>query len=295
MHIALVGAGGQLATDLLPLLPPETVTLTHADMELTDPDSVSRALVAADPEVVINTAAYNLVDQAEDDALAAFATNALGTRHLALACHERDCTLVHLSTDYVFGLEADRREPYGEDDCPGPVSVYGTSKLAGEQFVRSLCPKHIVVRTCGLYGHAGSRGKGGNFIETMLRLARRADATDATAARNLRVVDDQYCTPSATADVARAVAFLATTDEYGVYHVTNSGSCTWFQLAREIFRIEGIDVEVSPITSEEFGARARRPSYSVLACRRYERLGGPQMPPWREAVAAYLATRGQGD
>jgi dTDP-4-dehydrorhamnose reductase len=127
----------------------------------------------------------------------------------------------------------------------------------------------------------------------MLRLAKRAGAADATATRNLRVVDDQYCTPSSTADVARAVAFLAATDQYGVYHVTNGGSCTWYQLAKEVFRLRGIDVEVSPITSEEFGGRARRPCYSVLACACYERLGGPEMPPWREAVATYLAKRGK--
>jgi len=293
MRIALVGAGGQLASDLLPLLPVDAVPLSHNEIELTDPDSVARALERVDPDVVINTAAYNLVDQAEDEPAVALSVNAIGARHLALACRDRHCTMVHLSSDYVFGLDAERRRPYREDDCPGPVSVYGTSKLAGELFVRSLCPKHVIVRTCGLYGLAGSRGKGGNFVETMLRLSRRVDGSEPAMAQNLQVVDDQCCTPSATLDVARAVAFLASTDQYGLYHVTNSGSCTWFELAREIFRLEKIDVAIAPITSAEFGARAARPAYSVLACDRYERLGGAPLPPWREALASYLEQRRQ--
>lgn len=291
MHIALVGAGGQLATDLLPLLPPDTAALPHREIELTDLESVTRALDKAEADVVINTAAYNLVDQAEDEPAAAFEVNALGARNLALACRDRDATLVHLSTDYVFGLDADRREPYAEDDCPGPVSVYGTSKLAGELLVRSICPKHLIVRTCGLYGLAGSRGKGGNFIETMLRLGKRAAGSRAATAQNLQVVDDQTCTPSSTLDVARAVAFLADCDQYGVYHATNADACTWYELAREIFHLAGLDVGVTPITSEQFAARARRPPYSTLACTRYLILGGPPLPPWREALASYLKRR----
>ena len=291
MRIALVGAGGQLASDLLPLLPDDTVALRHAQIELTDAESVKRALETADPDMVINTAAYNLVDQAEDEPETAFSVNGLGTRNLALACSDRDCTLVHLSTDYVYGHDADRRKPYLEDECPGPVNVYGTSKLAGELFVRSLCPKHVVVRTCGLYGVAGSRGKGGNFIETMLRLAKRVGSENSSIVKALQVVSDQRCTPSFTVDVARAVAYLASTDGYGVYHVTNTGCCTWNELAHEIFRLEEIDVEVSPITSDEFGARARRPAYSVLACDRYRSVGGPPLPPWQEALATYLSKR----
>jgi dTDP-4-dehydrorhamnose reductase len=331
MRITVIGAGGQLAHDLLPLLQAETAALTHADIELASADSIARALDATQPDVVINTAAYNQVDKAEDEPDEAFRVNALGVRKLAEACARRECKLVHLSSDYVFGLDRSRRQPYRESDCPGPVSAYGLSKLAGELFVRSICPTHLVVRTCGLYGLAGSRGKGGNFIKTMLRLAR--ERTTAGGAANLppiRVVNDQACTPSFTRHVARAVAFLSTKvafhsskfghvitveltmreasiirptqqaaiqaihSEQGIFHVTNSGSCTWYELACEVFRIRGIRVPVVPISSAEFGARAERPAYSVLDCSRYHALGGPPMLDWRDAVVEYLAEEPDG-
>src|SRR5205085_9848553 len=177
--------------------------------------------------VVINCAAYNLVDRAEDEPDAAFAVNAWAVRELATACNELGSVLVHFSTDHVFGLDAARRTPYAEDDPPGPVNVYGLSKLSGEYLVRALCPRHFIVRTCGLYGIWGSGGKGGNFVETMLRLAREG--------KPLRVVDDQECTPSYTVDIATATAALIATDRYGLYHLTNSGSCSWYDFARAIF------------------------------------------------------------
>ena len=174
-----------------------------------------------------------------------------------MICRDLDCCLVHFSTDYVFGMDAGRGRPWTEDDPPGPLSVYGLSKLAGEYLVRSTCPKHFVIRTCGLYGVRGSGGKGGNFVETMLRLAGNG--------KPLRVVNDQRCTPSYTADVAAAVASLLATNRYGLYHVTNAGNCTWFEFAREIFRLADVRVELTPISSLNSGAPARRPDYSVLS------------------------------
>jgi dTDP-4-dehydrorhamnose reductase len=230
--------------------------------------------------VVVNCAAYNFVDRAEEEPEAAFAVNAWGVRNLARICAELDCLLVHFSSDYVYGLDASRRTPYAEFEAPAPVSVYGLSKLAGEYLVRSLCPRHLVIRTCGLYGVRGSGGKGGNFVETMLRLAGQG--------RPARVVNDQTCTPSFTVDVAAATASLLGAARPGLYHVTNAGSCTWFEFAQAIFELAGRKVDLTPITSREFGARARRPGYSVLAPTSLVSLR-----PWKEALEAYLKERSQ--
>lgn len=288
MRIALIGAEGQLGTDLQTVLPAvlaaDVVPLTHRDVELTDSESIEQALDRADAETVINVAAYNLVDRAEDEPEAAFAVNAFGPRRLAQACERRGLTLLHVSTDYVFGLDETRSLPYAEHDGPGPVSAYGSSKLAGENFVRSECRRHFVVRTCGLYGHAALAGRGkGNFVETMLRLAADRD--------ELRVIDQQRCTPTATADLAHAIAGLLRTDRFGLYHATNGGSVTWYEFAREIFRLAGVEIKLIPITPEEFGARARRPGYSVLDCAKLADTLGKQLPPWHDALEAYLAKR----
>jgi dTDP-4-dehydrorhamnose reductase len=157
------------------------------------------------------------------------------------------------------------------------------SKLTGEYVVRALCPKHFVIRTCGLYGVWGSGGKGGNFVETMLRVAGQG--------KPLRVVADQVCTPSYTADVATAAAGLVQTDRFGLYHLTSGGSCSWHDFARTIFELAGVKADLSPISSREFGAAARRPGYSVLANEKYSGVGLPALRPWREALAAYLQER----
>jgi dTDP-4-dehydrorhamnose reductase len=161
--------------------------------------------------------------------------------------------------------------------------VYGGSKLTGEHFVQAICPRHFVVRTCGLYGTRGQGGKGGNFVEAMLKRA--------AAGVPWKVVNDQECTPTATADLAAAIAALIGTDAYGLYHLTNAGSCSWFQFAQAILAGAGLADQVMPITSAEYGAKARRPRYSVLDCSKYRRLGLPAMRPWREALRGYLAAR----
>src|SRR5579883_2875705 len=193
MKYAVIGAAGQLGRDLCPRLKGDVFPLSRAEAELTNADLVRATLSSLKPDVVINCAAYNFVDKAEAEPAAAFDVNAWGVRNLATACRDLDCALVHFSTDYVFGLDADRGTPWTEADAPGPVSVYGLSKLAGEYQVRSICPRHFVVRTCGLYGLHGSGGKGGNFVETMLRVAGQG--------RPLRVVADQVCTPTWTVDL----------------------------------------------------------------------------------------------
>jgi dTDP-4-dehydrorhamnose reductase len=288
MRYAVLGAAGQLGRDLCPRLPGDVIALGRTGSPVADlirPDSLRAMLDEVRPDVVINCAAYNFVDRAESEPQEAFAVNAWGVRELANLCCRRDCLLIHFSTDYVFGLDPTRREPWTEGDAPGPVSVYGLSKLAGEYLVRALCPRHIVIRTCGLYGVWGSGGKGGNFVETMLRLASQGKA--------LRVVDDQICTPSYTVDVAEATVALLSAGRPGMYHVTNSGSCSWHEMARTIFELSGVKANLSPITSDEYGAPARRPAYSVLEHMGIRSLNLSLPRPWPHALTAYLSERAQ--
>ncbi len=279
MRIALIGATGQLGTDLHRQLSGEVIPLTHADVEITHPDSIQAMLDRVQPDMVVNTAAYNLVDQAQTEIETAMAVNAWGARSLALACAKRRLTLVHFSTDYVFGLGSSARTPRRETDPPGPQGVYAASKFLGEDFVRSLCPQHFVVRTCGLYGQAATKSKG-NFVLTMLRLAKEKP--------QLKVVADQCCVPSYTHDVAEVIAALVTTQAYGLYHATNSGESSWFEVAREVVRLAGLATAVLPITTAEFGARAARPAYSVLDCSKIASVTGLTLRPWQDALAAYL-------
>ena len=287
MRIALIGATGQLGTDLQTALASEDIVpLGHGQIELADDKSVADCLTTVTPDLVINCAAYNLVDKAEDEPQVAYDVNSLGPRRLADWCGDRNTPLVHFSSDYVFGLDSSREEPFREEDAPGPQSAYAASKLQGEYFVRSLCPQHFVIRTCGLYGVAGARGAGkGNFIEAMLRLGAERD--------ELGVVNDQRCTPTSTADLAQATAGLIRTDAFGLYHAANEGDTTWFELANEVFRLADITVTVNPITSEQFGARAARPGYSVLNCQKLASVAGEPLPEWRDAVARYLTAREQ--
>jgi dTDP-4-dehydrorhamnose reductase len=286
MRYAVLGAAGQLGRDLCPRLPGEVIPLSRTStpaVDLARPESLRTLFDDVRPDAVINCAAYNFVDRAESEPQEAFAVNAWGVRELARLCRERDCLLVHFSTDYVFGLDPTRGQPWSESDAPGPVSVYGLSKLAGEYLVRATCPRHMVIRTCGLYGVWGSGGKGGNFVETMLRVAGQG--------KPLRVVDDQICTPSYTVDVAETTLALLKKDQPGLYHVTNSGSCTWHELARTIFELSGIQANLTPIPSSDYPTPARRPAYSVLDHAALRALAIPSPRPWREALAAYLRER----
>ncbi|HVJ68053.1 MAG TPA: dTDP-4-dehydrorhamnose reductase [Caulifigura sp.] len=279
--VALIGAGGQLATDLATRLGGDVRLLPHSSIEIGDLDSIARALEGF-KGVVINTAGYNLVDQAESEPPAAFAVNAFGVLNLSKYCQSNGLKLVHFSTDYLFDADPANASPLDEAASPAPPCVYGVSKLAGESFVRAYCADHLIVRTCGLYGVAATRAKG-NFIETMLRLAQTRT--------ELSVVDDQHCTPSYTVDVAEATVEAVRVGATGTLHVTNAGGTTWKRLAEEVFRLQGLKVLVRPITTAEFGAKARRPRYSALDCSRVESILGRSMPDWRDAVARYLGER----
>jgi dTDP-4-dehydrorhamnose reductase len=279
----LLGSSGQLGRDLSSRLPGPVTCWTRSDVDLTHFELLRQKIAELKPELVINCAAYNFVDQAESEPDAAFAVNAWAVRQLAIVCRDLDVTLVQFSTDYVFGLDASRRTAFEETDGPGPISVYGMSKLTGEYLVRSICPRHFVIRTCGLYGIWGTGGKGGNFVETLIR--------NANQAKPLRVVNDQYCTPSFTVDVAETTAKLIQTKEYGLYHLTNDGSCNWFELTEEIFRILKMSPDLTSIPTSGFPRPARRPPYSVLSLKKLESIGISKPRHWKEALRDYLIQR----
>jgi len=279
VKFAVLGAAGQLGHDLCPRLPGTVVPLDRSTADLTRPEMLRATLTSLRPDVVVNCAAYNLVDRAEDEPEAAFAVNTWGVRHLAQVCRDLDCVLMHFSTDYVFGLDTHRQTPYRETDTPGPVNIYGLSKLSGEYLVRNLSTRLFVVRTSGLYGAWGVGGKGSNFVETMLRISGQG--------KPLHVVADQVCTPTYTIDLAEASAGLVQTQRYGVHHLTNAGACSWYEFARAILEQSGVAADLTPIPSAEYGAKARRPAYSVLATS----TGLPPLRDWREGLAAYLKER----
>lgn len=282
-RVLITGGGGQLARDLLQALGDwEVRALSHQELDICDLAAVRQALAAFRPRVVINTAAFHRVDDCEREAERAFAVNFEGVRNLCLACRPVSVVLLHISTDYVFSGE--ERRPYLETDPPGPVNVYGLSKLAGEMAVLFSLERYFIVRTSGLFGAAGASGKGGNFVTTMLRRAQEGQP--------LRVVDDQRLSPTYTRHLAAKIAWLLTTEAYGLYHVTNSDSCTWYELAVAALEMAGIPADIQPTTSAAFGAPARRPAYSVLAHGGLRALGADDMPPWREALRAYLAEIG---
>jgi dTDP-4-dehydrorhamnose reductase len=284
VRCALIGAAGQLGFDLARTfdLPGELIPLTRADLDILDQAAVERVVAALRPTHVVNTAAYNLVDRAEDDRDTAFALNAAAVGVLADVCAARGATLVHFSTDYVF--DGERTTPYREADAPRPISAYGASKLEGERVALARCPGAYVFRVCGLFGIARSAGKGGtNFVETMLRLAHAGQA--------IRVVRDQVLTPSYTRDLAPKVWRVIGRGTPGVYHLTNAGQTSWYDFACEIFRLSGLTAALTPVTAAEYGARARRPAYSVLAHDGLASLGEDDLRPWSAALAAYLDER----
>ena len=282
MKVLLIGANGQLGSDLVRVLTDvDLIPLTHQDVDICEPVGLRATLRQHWPDIVLNMAAYHKVDECEVNAEKSFAVNALGVRNLALACRELDCALLHMSTDYVF--DGSKKSPYVETDPPRPINVYGISKLAGEYFVRYILDRYWIVRSQWLYGVAGASGKGGNFVELMLRLAREG--------RDIRVVNDQVGSPTYTLDLAHKIAQLIKTEHYGLYHITNSGECTWYQFACKIWELSGLSPNAEPTTTAAFGATATRPSYSVLDNAALRAIGLDDMRPWEEALAAYLEER----
>ena len=251
-----------LGQDIVRAAGGDAIALTRADLDVTDADAVREALAGT---TVINCAAYTDVDGAESAPERAHAVNADGARNVAEAAER----VLYVSTDYVF--DGAKREPYVESDAPGPLSVYGASKAAGERATADANPNHLIVRSSWLFGRGGK-----NFVETMLALGRER--------HELRVVDDQLGCPTFTGHLAEPLLALAAGDERGVLHVAGGDSCSWFEFAREIFARAGIESDLKPCTTEEFPRAARRPANSVLASER----GGPALPAWQDGLEAYL-------
>ena len=271
MRVLLTGAGGQLGLELSEILPDrghEVVALDRQGLDVADPDAVEGAFEKCSPELVVNAAAYTNVDGCEEATDLAYSVNALGPRNLAQACERRGCELLHVSTNYVFDGRGER--PYEPFAPPNPISAYGRTKLAGEELVTRLTNRWYVVRSAGVYG------RGHNFVRTMLRVAEERDS--------LKVKDDEFISPTYARDLAKGIAGIVEDGRYGLYHLTNAGSCSWYEFTREIFRLAGVETEVVPIPGSEYPLPAARPANGVLST-----LSSPEFRHWSEALADYLA------
>ncbi|MBQ2353978.1 MAG: dTDP-4-dehydrorhamnose reductase [Methanobrevibacter sp.] len=275
MKILITGSDGMLGHDLADVLKGkhELILTTSKTLDITDKNHVIDFVSSQKPDMLINAAAYTDVDGCEKNQELAYSVNGEGVRNLAMACKKIGCGLVHISTDYVFNGENTR--PWVEDDETGPISVYGKSKLEGEKAICEILDKYFILRTAWLYGVNGR-----NFPKTMLELAENHS--------KITVVYDEVGTPTYTLDLAQAISKLIETDCYGIYHLTNSGSCSWCEFARYIFEIAGADVEVVPVTADEFARPAPRPSYSVLENRNWVENGFEPLRNYTEAIKEYI-------
>ena len=275
MKILITGSNGMLGHDLINVLKEkhDLIPTTSKTLDITDKKQTIDFIRDKKPDIVINSAAYTDVDGCEENQDLAYSVNGDGVRNLALACRDIDCPLVHISTDYVFDGSA--TEPIREDGEIGPISVYGKSKLEGEEAIQEILDKYFIIRTAWLYGINGR-----NFPKTMLELAENHP--------EITVVYDEVGTPTYTPDLAEGISRLIETDYYGIYHLTNSGSCSWCEFARYIFEIAGRDVKVIPVTASEFARPAPRPSYSVLDNNNWIEKGFKPLRSYKDAIKEYI-------
>ncbi|HEX16043.1 MAG TPA: dTDP-4-dehydrorhamnose reductase [Deltaproteobacteria bacterium] len=278
--VLIVGAHGMLGKDLVKVLGEtfDVVPLGRDDLDISAYNNVKKVLKEVSPQVVINAAGYTDVDACERKSRLAFTVNGEGAKNLARASSVIKAKLVYISTDYVF--DGKKETPYTEEDQPNPLNVYGESKLMGERYVQKFADDYLIVRTQWLFG-AGGR----NFVDTIIDLARERD--------RIEVVDDQVGSPTYTLDLSVAIRALLERDLWGVYHVSNSGHCSWYDFAKEILTQLGKDaVELVPISSADLTRPARRPLYSVLSNEKLQRDAGITMRPWQEALKDYLKEKG---
>ena len=259
----------------------EPIAFLHKDLDVCDSSSCSK-ITGLKPDVVVNTAAFHKTDACEDDPLRAFQVNAVGSYNVSRVCNVVGAVHVYISTDYVFS--GDKNAPYTEEDDPDPINVYGVSKLAGEGLASTYAPRHYIVRSSSLFGQAGASGKGGNFVETMIRKASNNE--------EIKVVDDVRMSPTNTSDLAEGIGKVVKGRlPYGVYHIVNAGSCSWWEFAREIVSMAGFDAPVIPTNSALYPTKAKRPQMSALSSTRLANYR-ISLRPWKDALRGYLQVKG---
>lgn len=280
--ILLLGSNGQLGSDIFKVLSNSynITPKTHRELDITNHSNVYTELNHMKPDIVINTAAYHKVDEIEDNPQKAFLVNSIAQKNLATVCEKIGSTIVFLSTDYIFGLESNRKNPYKENDIPGPVNIYGVSKVSGEMLTRTYSSKYFIIRTCGLYGINNSKEKGLNFIERMIQLSKTK--------KIIEVVSDQILSPTYTKNFATNLSLLLKTQKYGTYHMVSEESCSWWEFANEIFKYLNIKVKCKKVNSDFFKNKAKRPNYSVLENYHLNKLKINHMKNWKNNLTDYL-------
>jgi len=284
--ILIIGGDGQLGSDLKASLSANELLLPlRSELDITNFQNVRNYIEKHSPAIVINTAAFHNVDECENRPELSFTTNTLAIKNLAEICRKIDAVFVHISTDYVFGLDKKRDLPYTEEDLPGPVNIYGISKLAGEYAIQYTMNKFFIIRVAALFGVAGCRQKGGgNFVETMLKLAREG--------KEIKVKNDEFVSPTYTKELAQNIVKLIETNYYGVYHITNHEQCSWYEFAQKIFELTNIKANCQAISSDALPTLVQRPRYSVLENKHLKEVGLDEMSFWQEALKKYLKEKG---
>ncbi|MCC0641127.1 MULTISPECIES: dTDP-4-dehydrorhamnose reductase [unclassified Clostridioides] len=282
MKILITGSNGQLGRELVNQLESinqsikqvkyDILPTTRDDLDISNQANVDSFITYNKPDVIINCAAYTKVDACEDNIETSYKINSLGARNLAIASKKVNAKLVHISTDYVFnGIS---KYPYKEDNKTEPNSIYGKSKLMGEKFVEQFSHKYFILRTAWLYGD------GNNFVKTMIKFSKQN--------KEVNVVDDQFGSPTSTVDLAKVIINIMETENYGVYHATCEGECSWYDFAKKIFELKNIDIKVNPIKSKDFKSKTQRPQYSVLDNFMLKLIGLNSFRKWEESIEEYL-------
>lgn len=284
--VAVIGANGQLGSDIVKVFSKgwKVYTLLHKDVEIKEKKSVFRVLRKIKAQVIINTAAYHQLNECELNPLEAWRVNAVGVKNLAEWSKENKVSLVHISTNYVFGGESGRKRPYKENDPVWPQSTYAITKLAGEFLLRSITPRHFVIRTAGLYGVAGSSVKGSNFVDNVIDKAKRKET--------INMVSDQVLSPTYTRNLAENLERLVKTNKFGLYHMTSKRSCSWYEFTRYTLKQTNLKTKVVPIKTDDQASGVIRPRYSVLTNSRLRGLSLDNMNPWKKSLKLYLKEKG---
>jgi dTDP-4-dehydrorhamnose reductase len=285
VKVAVLGSNGQLGSDVCAAFVEngdQVIGLTHSDLEVTSASAVDAVLSASMPEFIVNTAAMHHVEKCEADPVAAFQGNAIGAKVVAQWAQQAGATIAYVSTDYVF--DGKKGAPYVEADAAVPLNTYGITKLAGENYTAAIAPKYFVLRVSAIYGHQPCRAKGGlNFVEMMLKLSRERE--------ELRVVDDEFVTPTPTVQIAKQLVALSRSSNYGLYHGTAEGSCSWYEFADEIFRATSTKIRLEKARPGEFPAKVSRPKYSVLENHALKAVQLNVFTDWRDGLEGYLRAR----